>query len=435
MATMIPMDKLMATGLSLGADLKVRGIGVEERDKTLPSSSYTNQQLSAYLITDLSKDVEATIRVQSIQPWGVENSTNPLSTRYPDANGGVWIQNAFVRLPSIWKNRIALTIGRQPIVWGDGAILSDDDLGFNAVRLQINSPFDWLNADLDSFSAKINETFAQKQDADLYGVQLGLNRDAVRWEIMGLFENDKTPQGYAMGSSSTPTTATHIKRQIYGIRAKTNLKDAFLRGEYYIQRGNVDRSDANDIELAGTAYVIGLGGSKDTKKIGNFGAILEVAEGDGDSAETPNEDEAFRPTYASRWDGLDRKGYGQYFASSFSDAYNPSDPFASTSSLNDGLPEGASGIQSIHFGMELTPWAAWTFNFDYFQYRAKKGNSEVNQLTNKELGVEFDYSLTYRFSGLVTFKATHNRFNPGDAYEADKQQTAVKNTIEAVIQF
>lgn len=166
-----PLVSSHATSLSLGADATMRSVNVTERDKTIKGQDYVDQQISAYLTTELSKDVEASIRVQSITPWGLEGSTNPLITRYPNSNGSLWVQNAYVRLPNIWNNHLALTIGRQPIQWGEGTILSDDDLGFNAIRAQIKSPFRILDFDLDAFTAKITEGMRNAGDTELSGIQ------------------------------------------------------------------------------------------------------------------------------------------------------------------------------------------------------------------------------------------------------------------------
>jgi len=419
-----------ATNLSLGADYRLRAISIEERLTTMPDSQYYEQRLQAYLITDLSKDVEATIRIQSLSPWGLENSTSSLSTRYPDANGDLWVQNAFVRMPNIWKDRITLTLGRQPLAWGDGLILSDDELGFNAVRAQIKSPFRWLPVELDVFSAKIKESLRINQDTDLHGAKVDFDRKSFHWEVMGLFETNKQVQAYNAGASTIPFTASKIERNIYGARAKTRVKDAFIKGEYYIQEGEISRSTQTAIKLGGDAWVIGLGANSRKTKFGRFGAILEFMEGSGDDVETSGDDEAFRPTFTSRWDGLERKGMGRYFASTFSDVYSSTSPFADASSINDGLPEGTSGIQTIHFGVEATPWAKWTFTFDYYTYKALK-----NLLGSKDLGTEFDYGFLFRYSGLVTLKGNLSDFRPGDAFDPTTKQDASFGSLEVDLHF
>lgn len=430
-----------AANLSLGADYLLRGVSIEDRDTRVQSSSYYDQRIEAYLTTDLSKDVEASFRVQSVGPWGLEGSTNSLTenTRYPSADGNVWIQNAFVRLPNIWKGNIALTVGRQPIQWGDGHILADDHLGFNAIRLHLRSPWRAIEFDVDGFTAKINEGIRGNTDTDLHGVVLGYDRESVRWEFMGLFENNKSGSEYEVGADTTPFASKAIERMIYGVRFITNLKDAYLKAAYYQQGGKVTRLDGgNKIDLKGSGYMIGVGGKQDTKKFGRFGAVLEFSEGSGDKGSTEGTDEAFRPTFASRWSGLERQGYGRYFAATMSDAYSPDNPFSNASAQNDGLPDGVSGIQTGRFGMELTPWAAWTFTFDYYQYKARSKNSAVsNSVTmgNKELGTELDFGIEYRYSGLVTARIITAGFTTGDAYDEQFRQDARRTDIEVEVKF
>lgn len=419
-----------ANSLSLGADYLLRGVTISERETTAPDLSYYDQQLRAYLITDLSRDVEATIRVQSITPWGNENSTTTLATRYPDANGRFWLQNAFVRLPNIWQDRIIATIGRQPIRWGDGLILSDDELGFNAIRIQVKSPWRFLPIDVDGFTAKITETLQSDLDTDLHGAVLGFDRNLTRWEFMGLMEQSKNVGMYEAGAETAPVVASEISRSIYGVRARVNLQDAFLKGEYYLQSGNVERPGGNDINLKGDAYVIGLGGKQNTTRYGRFGAILEYAVGSGDDATTAGDDEAFRPTFAHRWSGLERSGWGRYAAATFSDIRSSTSPFADASGINDGLPPGTSGIQTIHFGIDATPWSQWTFSFAYFTYKAQK-----NLVGNKELGTELDFGVEYRYSGLVTLRGGHATFNPKDAFDPVTKTKASMSTFEVDLRF
>lgn len=435
-----PLSSAFATNLSIGADYLLRHVATEERDPNIKNLEYYDSRLQAYLTTDLSKDVEASVRVQSITPWGLEGSTNPLTTRYPSSNGNLWVQNAYLRLPHIWQDRIVLTIGRQPIVWGDGAILSDDDLGFNAVRAQVKSPVRWVPFDLDVFTAKISEGLRGPGDTNLNGAVIGWDRELFRWEAVGLWENSDAQQQYAAGADVSTTTAVNkITRTIYGLRAKATLKDAFLRGEYYMQSGKVTPTDPAEekTKLGGSGFIVGLGGKSTNKWVGRFGAILEYADADGDDPKTPDKDEAFRPTFASRWNGLERKGFGRYYAASWSDAYSPADPFGLPSASNDGLPEGASGIQTIHGGIDMTPWAEWTFVVDFYQYKANKV-----ALGNKDLGTELDYEIQYRYSGLVTFKGYWATFNPGEAYSTTTTPgvTAAKRKgktigLEAQIKF
>jgi hypothetical protein len=269
---------------------------------------------------------------------------------------------------------------------------------------------------------------------------ISFDSKAFRWDVMGLWENSDGSQAYQVGADTLSVTASKVERVIYGVRAITRLRDAYLKGEYYRQGGSVRRTPADDIKLGGSAYVIGLGGKQNTAKFGRFGAVLEYSFGSGDTPSTKGEDEAFRPSFASRWSGLERSGYGQYFAATFSDAYSPTQPFAPVDSTNTGLPAGASGIQTSHFGMDATPWSQWTFSLDYYQYKADKKLSG-----QKELGTEFDYGFLYRFSGLVNIRGTYAVFNPGNAFDdpdptltstfVSTKRKATRSSVELVLKF
>jgi hypothetical protein len=57
------------------------------------------------------------------------------------------------------------------------------------------------------------------------------------------------------------------------------------------------------------------------------------------------------------------------------------------------------------------------------------------------LGVEFDYSIAYQYSGLVSIKATMNDFTPGNAFKPtdltveDTKQKAKFSSIEIQVKF
>ncbi len=80
--------------------------------------------------------------------------------------------------------------------------------------------------------------------------------------------------------------------------------------------------------------------------------------------------------------------------------------------------------------MEAIPWSQWTFTFDYYQYKAQKALAG-----KKELGVEFDYGVIYRHSGLVNVRATTSSFDPGEAFEETTQQKASWSSIEIDLKF
>jgi hypothetical protein len=117
-------------------------------------------------------------------------------------------------------------------------------------------------------------------------------------------------------------------------------------------------------------------------------------------------------------------------SSALSDVYASSQPFSNASSDNSGLPAGTSGIQTIRFGMEATPFPQWTFSLDYYQYKAQN-----NLVGSKELGTEFDYGVVYRYSGLVTVRAFMAAFSPGDAFPENNRRKAELSSIEINLRY
>ncbi|HOW28480.1 MAG TPA: alginate export family protein [Elusimicrobiota bacterium] len=395
--------------LNMGMNYRLGGVSndnADYQDKTKDKLNYYNHVMRFYMTSWLNEDVEASLRVQSIDIWGLEGSGLPLNTHYPKADGTPWIEHAYIHMPNMMWNKLDLTLGRQSIVIGDGTLVSDDDLGFNAIRGQVNLPWKW---EMDLFTAKVQEGLVGTKDKDLSGLVLGTDRGYKRWELGWIREVDKTGTVYALGT--TTTTTTKILRQFYDIRLFGNLKDAYYKLEYAMQSGKVHRNGATILDLKGVGEKLELGAQTDTARYGRFGVKALYARGSGDDEGSYNADESFRPSFGKRWDGLQRSGYGKHFAGTLSDAYSPSDCFAPASTTNSGLPAGFSGIQTWGFGVFTTQRVQWTANLDYYTYTA-----QTKPTGKSDLGSEFDLDIIYRYTGFVTFHFGGSYFFPGDAY-------------------
>src|SRR5215472_5958909 len=83
----------------------------------------------------------------------ISNPTiNPAGNRYPSTSFSPWLQWAYMKANQMYDEPIDVTIGRQPIVLGDGFILSDDDLGFTGIRVDSRLP--WYNLQSNVFALK-----------------------------------------------------------------------------------------------------------------------------------------------------------------------------------------------------------------------------------------------------------------------------------------
>ncbi len=392
--------------LNMGFDDRIRGVSIQNNDyrsDTRDKFNYQSHAIRAYMRAWLNEDVEASLRVQSLNIWGLEGTGAPV-TRYPSADGTPWVEEAYVHLPNFAWKKVNLTIGRQPIVVGDGLLVSDDGLGFNGVRAQVDLPW---RTDADLFTAKVTEALSGRDDFDLYGLVLGADREHDRWEFSWIQERNEGVSQYQLGTGTA--TATHVLRQFYGLRLFGNLKDAFYKLEAALQSGDARLlAPAGDVKISGTAQKLELGAQTDTVRFGRFGVRASYAVGSGDDNGTPGEDEAFRPTFARRWDGLQRVGYGRHYAATLSDAYDPSAPFSPTAT---GLPAGFSGIKTMGFGIFSTQAVRWTGSLDYHIY-----NSLTKPTGQNDLGAELDGELIYRYTGFVTFGFGTAFFFPGQVY-------------------
>ncbi|MBI4396888.1 MAG: hypothetical protein HY548_07320 [Elusimicrobia bacterium] len=404
-------------------DYRLRGVAIENNDYQTGNSdrlNYYSQRARFYMTSWLNQDVEASLRLQSINIWGLEGSGVPV-TRYPKADGSPWVEEAYIHLPNVAWKKLNLLIGRQPLVIGDGMLVSDDNLGFNAIRTQFDLPFKW---DADAFTAKISEGLGEN-DFDLHGVVLGTLREHNRWELAWIRESNDAASSYRL--AATTQTATDVMREFYDVRLHGRLKDAFYKLEYAIQGGTARLApNSSEIKLDGTGQRLELGAQTDTVRFGRFGVRTVYAVGTGDDAGTPKKDEAFRPTFARRWDGLQRSGYGVQYAATLSDAYDPAQPFAANTT---GLPAGFSGIKTMGFGIFSTQRGFWTGSIDYFIYEAR-----TKPTGQKDLGTELDGEMTYRYTGFVTFNLGAALFFPGQIY-GNTASRVTRYTAEAHIHF
>jgi hypothetical protein len=296
--------------IQLGFDYGLSAVGIGNNDgkpSTSDDLNYYSHQLRAYLNGQITPDVQAGLRVQSVNVWGLEGSTNAPATRYPAADGTPWVEQAYLSMPRLAGNRLALTLGRQSIVVGDGLLVSDDELGFNAIRAQIRLPW---QMGLDMFTAKINEGLETKKNFDLTGVVGSLIRGDNHWDLAWIQETNDAPSNYLLGGSTQ--TASRVNRTFYDLRLFGDLKDAYYKLELALGKGKAS-TQAGDIKIQGQSEKIELGAQTDTVRFGRFGVKALYASGSGDDPDSTDKDESFRPTFSKRWNGLQREGVGPAF--------------------------------------------------------------------------------------------------------------------------
>lgn len=393
--------------MNFGVDYQLRGIAIQNGDTQTASRdnlNYYSQSAQIYLNTRLSPELDARLRVRSLNVWGLEGTGTP-ATRYPAADGSPWIEQASIHIAGLAWRRMSLTLGRQAFQLGDGMLVSDDGLGFNGLRADFRLP---KGLDATLFAAKIAESLGTGDDSDLHAASFGFDQDATRWELSWVDEKTGMASIYQLASGTT--SATDVHRTSYDLRIFGDLKDAYYKLELAFQNGAARLGPGGtETTLSGEGQRIELGAQTDSSRWGRFGVKAIYASGSGDDAGTPTKDEGFRPTFARRWDGLERAGYGAYYGATLTDVFNPLAPFSSNNGA--GIPGGGSGIKTIGLGLFTVQKVRWTASLDYYAF-----DSRVKVAGLNALGSEADLGLTFRHSGYVSFNLVAAYFFPGDLY-------------------
>ena len=429
-----------ASVLDIGTDYRIRGISFDNPGYGAPgdqSLAYYSQRLLAHVGGRFSPNLEFMTQFQAI---GVAGSsvpvTNPSANQalghYPNTDFQPWVQWAYFKATELHDLPVDITVGRQPIMLGDGLILSDDDLGFTGIRVQSRLP--WYDLLGDLFTFKTNEALTGSNDADIYGLEITKPMKNIRIEFSVVDEHDASGSTQYIRASENPNKivnavnpalpvnfdASSITRTFYDARLEGRLlQGGFYKGEFAVQSGHVDRDASvpgGSVNLGGYAGLISAGLYTRFSKYGpiEVHGLFGLASGDDGSS---GKDDAFMPTYGHRFDGLERSGFGELYGASLYDA-------SSSSANPTGLPPGNSGIRVIGGGITTHPTSLLSIGIDYYVFDAMEQNNSqftANAGTDSSLGSEIDLGAGFAYTSYLTFRFSAAFFSPGSAYQFDNK--------------
>lgn len=443
--------------LDIGTQYRLRGISMSKTDYGATGNqeySYNSQRALAHIGGRFSPNIELMAQWQAIGVAGSSNSvTNPVvntaGSRYPNTNFTPWVQWAYLKASQLYDLPIDLTVGRQPILLGDGLILSDDDLGFTGIRLASRLPFYDLQA--SAFTFKVGESFLGSSDTDIYGFEITKPTRNIRYQLALVTERDASgstlyirPSEYVNDTARFPAgtnfTASRITRTFYDARLEGRLlQGGFYKAELALQSGSVSRSSSTlgSVDLGGYAFLLSAGLYTKTSKYGpiEIHGLFGLASGDSGGGK----DSSFRPAFGRRWDGLERSGFGEFYGATLHDAI-PSTTYSATSSTPtvSGLPPGYSGLRVIGAGVTTHPTALLSVGIDYYVYTAQESpGSNFQSLANSEssLGTELDIGAGFAYTNYLTFRASVAFFSAGKAYARLNNDDARRFLIEVIGRF
>ncbi len=204
-----------ASLLNLETEYQLRGLAYPNLDydtsTSTDSRAYYTQRLRLTIKGNFSPGVEICTKLQSI---GTVASTTTWQTfdwqkqyPYPNTNFVPFIENAYVKIIEPKGYPFSITIGRQPLEYGTGLIISDNGAGLNALKLTIDYPkipFG-INENLrtEIFTAKIAENFFNSRDLDIQGIVFNLPIKGKNYEFSYIEQNDFTGTIYSQGPKTT----------------------------------------------------------------------------------------------------------------------------------------------------------------------------------------------------------------------------------------
>jgi hypothetical protein len=417
--------------LDIGTNYRMRAISMNKVDFGAPhdeSFSYFSQRAQAHIGGRFSPNIEFMTQFQALSIAGsssetISNATlNPGGNRYPNTGFSPWVQTAYLKASQLYDWPVDLTVGRQPLTLGDGFILSDDDLGFTGLRLQTRLPLFDLRT--DTFWMRTGSTLQGSANSDIYGVEITKPMKNVRYQLSIVNERDATgqttyirPSENALDQNKYPLgtdfRASNITRTFYDGRIESRLAEGgFLKGEFALQTGRVERSSASlgNVDLGGYGFLISGGLFTRFSKYGPIEIHGSFGIASGDSG--GGKDNSFQPTHGHKYDGLERSGFGEFYGSTLYDAL-PS------SSNPRGLPPGFSGMRVIGAGVTTHPTALLSIGIDYYVYTAQETAGRSFPITSSEssLGTELDIGVGFAYTSYLSFRGSFALFSPGKAYE------------------
>lgn len=404
----LPAGLSYASSLTVETDYRLRGVSFGNNDFDTATSSDTQSYYTQRVQVTLGGSFNDEVRiVTKLTALGVVGSTGTLfTTPYPNTSLTPFIENAYIVLSNFNGTPIDIYAGKQPLMYGDGLIISDNGVGANALRVigRVPWPGPWV---AELMTAKLATQFKPASDTDIYGFISSTEWKKHHWEL-GYFQYvNKSGYQYAPGGG-VADTAREAFKEYYDIRVGRRDEQSFYQLELAKQSGHITRSDASVVALNGMGYTIrGELYGKNTR-LGTVTARTFLSKASGNDARHPDSDGSFSPDLTRRYDGLERAGHGQLFAATPTDSYFslPSDEY--------------SGINTLSLGAVFSPLYAWGFSVDYFLYSASVGPRGAPAASGFErmfgaefsLGVEMDIGVTYTHSKYVSTSLYYNRYTP-----------------------
>ncbi|MFI5347970.1 MAG: hypothetical protein ACHQ2Z_00370, partial [Elusimicrobiota bacterium] len=326
---------------------------------------------------------------------------------YPTTNLTPFIENAYVRVNRLFGEPISATFGRQSYRLGSGLLLDDDGAGFTGVVLREELPWAGIKTEEFAFEDKDPQS-STPNSLTLAGFSINLPTEGT-WQLNELIEKDQARQlvygcSFAnagpAGADPAQTAGCLVSkalRSFTSARYQISFGPLVFDGEAAIEKGAATPTGPNPapnhIGYNADAEVVRMKWKQSLYKVGEGIARASLARGSGNDGANRTTDTAFYPTHGHQYDGLERSGFGEFYAATPYSAFGGN----YSTSTKSGLPQDASGVTSVGLGFTTPAYRGFVLDVDGFLYQATRATNYGSTLGD-ELDLHLRYAIRDQFS-------------------------------------
>jgi len=393
---------------------------------------------------DLTDNVSATIRYLTEYYWDTQDNTT-------STGDDVDLDLANVTLKEAFYGPLTVTIGRQPLRYGNAFIIGDPDTNTTSVEqavdgdlgygdISLRKSFDALRAILDYspltvdlIYAKIDEIGLPKQDMDLYGANAAYD-----------FENyDAEAEAYIFwldgDTNAAPAPATQGIRNdfypgssVYTVGARgslTPMDNLNVLGEFAVQKGDYDTVSATKQDQ--DAYAFQIAGDYSLQMEWEPVVRVGYTHYSGESREDDGDHEGWLPLFEDQTHGV----VANYILGGVNGGQNSNADILNIGATAEPIEDMAVSIDFYNFWLDkklvATDNNQASTHSGLGWYNLTEATYYMN--TSDELGYEVDIALNYDYTEDVKMGLSAGWFVPGKAFEGANGTNENSETASQVL--
>ena len=311
--------------------------------------------------------------------------------RLPSADGTPFIREAYVKIYKFLRPNVTATFGRQDFTLGQGITLASEDLGLPGGRVEIDSLYRNLKADLFFFRPFSTDRFYK-----VFGGSAYYPGNEGLWQVYHFWQLDDGASQDILFNTASKT------KKFTGVRYFLSQSQLTFDGEAVIERGTAKKVGGGSGNYAAHAFMLKGAWNQEVPYFGKSRLRLGYgrSSGNSDAGAGATTDKNFFPAFGRKFSGMERDGYGAIAGASLYDIIK-------TSNTANGLPHDVSGLNVINIGADL-PYKKLLLSADLYKFRA----SENTAGGSLQIGSEWDLKAAYPFGDNLRLNFVYAVFTP-----------------------